>query len=65
MFVSICSEELVAVHDNKDEYRYKIGICSDVDEDHPGCAVMQYAQDEGKRAVCAGKLDSAQIARSE
>ena len=63
----LCSQELDAVHDNenKDHYTYKLGVCTDVDDDHPGCAVMQYEKNGGGRAFCAGKVSTAQIARSE
>ncbi len=53
------------MHESQDEYRYRIGVCVDVDEDHPDCAVMQYEVDRDKRARCAGKVNTAQIARSK
>lgn len=61
----IHSQEFKAVHESKDEYRYRIGVCTDVDEAFPDCAVMQYEQDGGKRSFCAGKVNTAQIARSK
>lgn len=58
-------EQFDAVHETKDEYHYRIGVCVDVDDDHPGCAVMQYEKAGDGRAFCAGRVNNAQIARSE
>ena len=63
--VSTCSQEFNAVHESKDEYKYRIGVCVDVDDTHPDCAVMQYEVDGDHRARCAGKVNKAQIARSK
>ena len=54
-----------AVHESKERYTYRLGVCTDVDEQHPGCAVMQYEKDGDGRAFCAGKAATAQVARSE
>ena len=40
-------------------------MCVDVDDDHAGCAVMQYEVEGDKRARCAGRVNTAQIARSK
>ena len=40
-------------------------MCVDVDDEHPDCAVMQYEVDRDQRARCAGKVNTAQIARSK
>ena len=63
--MSTCSQEFNAVHESKDEYKYRIGVCVGVDDDHPDCAVMQYEVDRDQRARCAGKVNTAQIARSK
>ena len=59
------SQEMDAIHESKDRYRYRIGVCVDVDDSHPDCAIMQYEQDGDQRAFCAGKVTNAQIARSK
>ena len=53
------------MHETNDKYHYKIGVCVDVDDAHPDCAVMQYEQDGGQRGFCAGKVNTAQVARSK
>ena len=63
--MSTRSQEFNAVHESKDEYKYRIGVCVDVDETYPDCAVMQYEVAGDKRARCAGKVNTAQIARSK
>lgn len=57
-------QEFDATHETKDVYTYRIGVCVDVDDDHPDCAVVQYETDENRKARCAGKVNTAQIARS-
>lgn len=61
-----CRETTRGVHENGDEYDYKIGICTPPSREIPGCAVVQEKRiGSDVHRVCLGKLNATTVIDSE
>lgn len=61
-----CRETTRGVHENGDEYDYKIGICTPPSREKPGCAVVQEKRvGSDVHRVCLGQLNATTVIDSE